>query len=226
MQQCHAETYCRQFNEERSNCHEHCLGYVQLQNIYHLSNIPKKYQYALPLTNPGLDRNAYIALKSIQDDIKNFVQQGRGLFLISETKGNGKTSWACKLMNEYFKRVALMNNLRCRGLFINVPDFLEQLRIHMKTPSDKVESFIENIHECDIVIWDDIGTEKPSDWVRERLYTFINHRESNGLSQIFTSNILLEQLMDDRYLGERIASRIAGQCEIVELVGHDRRMEQ
>lgn len=226
MNKCHAESYCRQFNEQRNNCHEHCLGYVQLQNIYHLSNMPKKYQYALPLTNPGPDRNVYITLKAIQDHIATWVKDGEGLFLISETKGNGKTSWACKLMNEYFKRVALTNNLRCRGLFVNVPDFLEQLRRDMRNATEEMEILVENIRESDLVIWDDIGTEKPSDWVRERLYTFINHRESNGLSQIFTSNILLEQLMDDRYLGERIVSRIAGQCRIVEFVGHDRRMEQ
>jgi DNA replication protein DnaC len=225
MKRCQAETYCKSFNEERSKCHEYCIGYVQLQNIYSMSNMPKRYQYAMPLIPPTEDRDAFLFLRDFQLDVVRHVEEGHGLFIHSSTKGNGKTSWSCKIMNEYFRHVAMTNNLRCRGLFVNVPDFLDQLRDNMddKEPNEELEDLKNHIKTADIVIWDDIGTENPSKWVRQTLYKFINYRESNGKTQIFTSNIPLADLSAEDYLGERVVDRIKGQCEIVRLSGQSKR---
>lgn len=220
MKRCHADTYCKQAKSEK--CTEFCIGYVQLQNIYELSNLPKRYQFDIPLI-AGQDMESFIKLRDFMDNVVENVEQGRGLVLYSKTKGNGKTSWACKIMNAYFKAVALTNNMRCRGLFLNVPDFLQKIRENFNNPSEETQELIENVQEADLVIWDDIGTENPSDWVRERLYTFINKREAEGLSNIYTSNIPLETLENNKYLGDRIVSRILGQCSVIEFVGGDRR---
>lgn len=222
FEQCWARTYCKGYP---GKCGEFCIGYVQLRNIYSLSNMPRIYQQEIILSNPGRDLEAYKFLKAWKDDVEAKVKAGEGLFIFSETKGNGKTAWACKIMNEYFKAVALTNNLRCRGLFINVPSFLQSLRDAMDNPSEQVREMLDNVKEADLVIWDDIGTENPTNWVRERLYSFINHRYSNGLSQIFTSNLSLETLSDERYMGERITSRVVGQCKAIQFVERDRRME-
>lgn len=220
MERCWAEEYCKGYPHK---CDPLCLGYVQLKNIYALSNMPKRYQYDIPLVNPGPDREAYLQLQAFRENVVENVQKGRGLFIYSRHKGNGKTTWACKVLNQYFRHVALTNNMRCRGLFINVPQFLRDLRDSFSTPSERMEELQYNIRHADIVVWDDIGTETPTNWVRETLYTFINHREANGLSQIFTSNLSLEELVDERYLGERIVDRIRGQCHLVEFVNPSRR---
>ncbi|MEX1029973.1 MAG: ATP-binding protein [Paenibacillaceae bacterium] len=225
MEKCWAEKYCRRFNEHRSNCHEYCIGYVQLQNIYSMSNIPVRYQHDLPMFADVRDKDTFMFLRDFKDNILNHAQEGHGLFIHSKIKGNGKTAWACKIMNEYFKKVVLDNNLRCRGLFINVPEFLDQLRSAMdldKTPEELLETQ-DHIKSADIVIWDDIGTETPSKWVRQTLYKFINHREANDKMQIFTSNISLGTLTKDDYLGDRIVDRIKGQCKVLELVGKSHR---
>lgn len=221
LNKCHAEHYCRQSSTDR--CHEFCIGYVQLENVYELSNIPKKYQYELPLTSPTIDRDSYIRLKDFMDNIKENVELGNGVFLYSERKGNGKTSWACKLMNAYLRHVALTNNMRCRGLFVNVPRFLQDIRNNFSNPSEQTQDMIKEIHRADLVIWDDIGAENPSDWVRESLYSFISTREADNLSQIYTSNVSLETLRSNEYLGERIVSRILGQCMVIKFFGDDMR---
>lgn len=220
MKDCHAIDICKQYPK---GCSEYCIGYIQMKNIYILSNMPKRYQKEMKLTDPGPDLKAFKFLKEFQENVVEKVDEGAGLFLYSERKGNGKTSWACKITNEYFRKVALSNNLKCRGLFVSVPEFLQDLRKEISNPTQHMERMVENIETADMVIWDDIGSEKPSDWVRERLYTYINHRESRGKTQIYTSNISLDELADDRYLGERIASRINGQCHIIEFKGIDRR---
>lgn len=189
-----------------------------------MSNMPKKYQFENQL-NAGQDRDAFVFLRDWQNDVQTHVENGDGLFLISETKGNGKTSWSCKIMNEYFKKVALTNNLRCRGLFINVPQFFQDLKRSFDNPNEDFQELLNNIKTADLVIWDDIGTESPTKFVRDTLYTFINYRYSEEKSQIFTSNVLLEQMSDENWLGERTVSRIVGSCDVVKFTGHDRRVK-
>jgi DNA replication protein DnaC len=167
--------------------------------------------------------DVYKELNRWRLDVKYNVYRGKGLFLYSETKGNGKTSWACKILNEYLKKVCLTNNLKCRGIFVNVPDFLQGVRNEISTDGNDMHELVDHIKEADIVVWDDIGVEKPSDWVREQLYILINYRESNNLSQVYTSNINLSTLQNEKYLGGRIVSRINGQCDKYEFKGDDRR---
>lgn len=220
MNRCQAEAYCKGFPHK---CQEFCIGYVQMQNIYDLSYIPKKYQFEIPLVPDQEDRSAFMTLREFQLSVEDHIKEGHGLFIHSKSKGNGKTSWACKIMNEYFRKVAMTNNLRCRGLFVNVPEFLDKLRDAMDEPSEEVRDFCQEIMRADLVIWDDIGTENPSKWVRQTLYKYINYRESNAKSQIFTSNIPLMELVKEEFLGERVVNRIKGQCKIIEFVGQSRR---
>lgn len=224
---CWAESYCRGYPMK---CGSDCVGWIQLSTVYHLSHMPVRYQRGVTLTlladdQSQRDRDSYLYLKNWMLDVVKNVEDGRGLYIVSRHKGNGKTAWACKIMNEYFRHVALHNNMRCRGLFVNVPSFLQELRDSMDSPSDDVDAKVDAIMRADMVIWDDIGTENPTSWVRERLYGYINHRYSNSLTQIFTSNVMLEELAHERFMGERIASRIAGQCDIIEFHQRDRRID-
>lgn len=223
MKKCWAESYCKAFNEERSNCTKHCIGFVQLNRVYELSYMPKKYQYGTQLSCPidSVDRPAYELLKEWKADVVENVQRGDGLYLWSKRKGNGKTSWSCNIMNDYFKAVALRNNMRCRGLFISVPEFFAKVRDSFREPSVELNEMLENIRKADLVIFDDILAEKPSAWVAEQLYILINYRESNMLSNIFTSNLPPSAVGEQ--LDERIESRIYGQCEVIEFKGEDKR---
>lgn len=220
MNKCQAETYCKSYP---AKCDRYCVGYVQMYNIYSMSNIPVRYQYEIPLTKPGKDQDVYLSLAEYRRNVLANVRSGRGLFLYGKCKGNGKTTWACKIMNEYFRHVALKNNLRCRGLFVSVPQFLQSIRDSMDSKDLSIHDFMDNILSADLVIWDDIGAEKSSEWVRERLLSFINYREANGRCQIYTSNLPLTELVLDECLGERVVSRIKGQCHILEFKGADRR---
>lgn len=75
-----------------------------------------------------------------------------------------------------------------------------------------------------VLLIDDIGAEKPTDWVLETFYTLINIRYEKKLATIFTSNLNLEEL-GSRF-GDRIASRIVEMSEIIKLEGKDRRLNK
>ena len=75
-----------------------------------------------------------------------------------------------------------------------------------------------------ILFLDDIGAEKPSDWVMETFYLIINKRYNEKLPIVFTSNLSIEQLAQT--ISDRIASRVVETCDIYELVGKDRRLKK
>lgn len=204
------------------NCNKNCLGYQQLKFLYKTSGIPKKYQHLHNLDLQKSDKGIQSTLENFRDNIVENVEKGKGVIMVSQNKGNGKTSWACIFLNSYFREIALTNNLRVRGKFISVPDFLQGLRDDFDKEQKEMNKIKKHIREADIVVWDDIGVETPTKWVRETLYNFINYRISNEMTQIYTSNRTVSEL--ENILGERIFSRIRGQCLGVIFSGKDMRI--
>lgn len=217
--ECWAEDYCKQHNTEY--CNEYCIGYNQLKFLYRVSNIPKKYQkvHNLQLTEVDSDKQSF--LESFRDNIVENVEKGKGLILLSPVRGNGKTTWACIMLNAYIKAVALDNDMSVRVKFISVPELMQSLKDDFNREEKEMEKFKKHIKQADLVVWDDIGAENPSNWAKEVLYNYINYRISNNLSQIYTSNKSKEDL--ERVLGERIFSRMLGQCQGLILKGDDHR---
>lgn len=215
---CYAENYCKKNKQE---CSEICGGYRVLKALFNLSRIPVSYQYNIPLVPERGDLPKYEELNDFMKDVVENVDTGQGLYIWSVGTGTGKTSWACKIMGYYFRKIAFRSGLENEGLYIFLPTFLENLRSMYDNPDPEFEEELEMVKKCKLLIVDDIGAEKPSEWVRERLLSFINTRVSNGLSTIYTSNLSLEEL--EIKMGQRVASRIKGSTKEIQLSGSDRR---
>jgi hypothetical protein len=92
--------------------------------------------------------------------------------------------------------------------------------------------------ESDLLVWDDLGTGRPTDWVRETIRMVINYRYTNRKHTILTTNWRLsgspdkegrpsrggEQDLEER-IGTRLYSRLMEMCEVVEISGPDARSE-
>ena len=142
-------------------------------------------------------------------------QTNKGLFFFGPF-GIGKTHLACCIAHEiYFKN----NN---RFYFYSTPIFLERIRnsFNGERPNP-LEDLLE--YPPPLLILDDIGKEKPSNWVKEQLYILINYYYENLLSIIFTSNCNEKDL--NKNLGEAIISRIYEMCYIYNFEGKDKRKE-
>lgn len=108
--------------------------------------------------------------------------------------------------------------------FLNIPDLLKDIKATYGNRDYQGEQrIIEEYSKLSVLILDDVGMEKPSEWVREKMYRIVDFRNNRELKTLFTSNISPEELR--KHLGERIASRIFQQCEIIHLIGPDRRRE-
>ena len=161
-------------------------------------------------------------MNDFKENILDHVNKGEGLYIWGENTGNGKTSWACKIMGYYFRKIAFSSGLENEGLYIYLPTFLDDLRNSYNTSSSEFDEELEMVKNCKLLIVDDIGAERVTEWVRERLVSIINTRVSNGLCTIYTSNLSLKGLTDK--LGDdRISSRIKGSVQELNLVGKDNR---
>jgi len=155
------------------------------------------------------------------ENIIEKVEAGEGLYIWSERTGNGKTTWATKIIGHYFRKIAFNSGLENEGLYIYLPTFLNDLRSSFNSPDPELEEVVQMISHCKLLIIDDIGAENPSEWVRERLLSYINTRVSNNLSTIYTSNVSLDELGEK--MGDRVKSRITGSVKEIHLTGKDRR---
>lgn len=221
---CWAETYCKK-RAQGEECSEYCTAYVLLEALYTQSGMPKRYQYPQTLAICPQDAAAYQKVKEYKDNVVERVEAGDGLYLWGQQTGTGKTSLACVIMNEYFRKKAFSSNLECLGLYLHVPTFLEAWRMSQNDPDrrEEMEILVQNALTAKLVIWDDIGAERPSEWVRERLLTVLDRRTGEMLANIFTSNLSVEQLSSADRLGQRFGSRVTGCTEQIQFKGVDRR---
>lgn len=132
---------------------------------------------------------------------------GRNLVLVGPT-GTGKTRAACAAV-----RRAVYDHLEV--LFQPVPELLDGLR-----PGGTTDLW-DTLVDCDRLVLDDLGSERPTDWTAERLYAVVNRRWNDCRPVVATTNLDAATLAD--HLGERTFSRLVGGALVVRLAGHDRR---
>lgn len=75
--------------------------------------------------------------------------------------------------------------------------------------------------KAEMLVIDDIGVEKVTEWLSEQLFLVINYRYENSLPIIVTSNQSLEDL--GQLHKPQIASRLDEMCKTVRFTGMDRR---
>lgn len=199
------------------NC-DVCIRYSEMRYLVDSSGIPTNKQYPEKL-EADLDLDAFLELNDIKTNIVTFVEQGKNLYICSENTGNGKTTWAIKMMLKYFDEIWAGNTFRVRGVFIHVPTFLLQLKDFDNKLSD---DYKKNIMNADLVIWDDICSAYLTDYDLAQLSSYFDIRTFNEKANILTGNITNDEKLLSM-LGERIYSRVFSNAIKVKFIGKDRR---
>ena len=133
--------------------------------------------------------------------------------LILGPTGTGKT----------FQAFGAIRTLAGKGVTVawhadTAPGLLASLRPRQDSDS---EGDYRKIAAIPLLLLDDLGAAKGSEWTEEILYRLVNDRYEAMLPGLFTSNVPAGQLRD--VLGGRVASRLAEMCHQVALRGPDRR---
>jgi len=167
-------------------------------------------------------KNTMKAVNECKLYCKNFYsnfKEGKGLFLTG-TVGTGKTHLIAGMV-DYLARIYkrkfenfLIVYYSSTGLLNDIKNSYEDRK------SDRV---IDDIKYCTLLIVDDFGAEKTTDWVLETYFEIIDFRYANLRPTIIATNLTDKEIKEK--LGERIMSRIFEMNKGIKLTGKDYRLE-
>lgn len=213
-------------------------GEKRLDACWEYFNPPKRlFNAAFEYYNPKTKQQA-AALKICQEYCADDIQAGKGLLLVG-TYGAGKTHLSVATVRALIEvnpeafgvrqnedtvffnpdREGYDRGLYCS--FFSTIELLDALRPGNEAKQSKAEDLFHRARADHLVVLDDIGAEKPTEWVAERLYAIIDARYRMERATIFTSNLSEKQLQDQ--LGGRIVSRIFEMTDQVPVIGPDHR---
>ena len=222
VKNCWLKDNCKKYIDNKE-CGDFCIKLFKLDSLYNnaLISLPQRKHINLRLDNDGTDREEFLALKQIENNIEDFISKGNSLYIHSTITGNGKTQWALRLVQSYFNKIWYKADLECKALFIHVPRFLISLKDAINKPSDYIDYIKDNILKADIVIFDELGTKVATPFEFENLLSMINTRIDLGKSNVYTSNLTDEEFREK--LGDRLYSRVNNLAINIELKGQDKR---
>lgn len=195
----------------------------KLNYLYKKALLSEKQSKRIALVIDGdeSDKGSFEFLSKIENSIVDFVKDGNHLYIHSEICGNGKTSWAIRMVQAYFEKIWSKTELKCRALYISVPRYMLAIKDNISEKSEYVEHIKKNVLSADIVIWDEVGTKGLTQFEHENIMSLINARIEAGKSNIYTSNLTDKELLNA--VGKRLHSRISLTSHNIELKGKDKR---
>jgi DNA replication protein DnaC len=184
------------------------------------TGIPKRFR------GVGFDRQPIVdmdppllrEIRSYVKDVNANLDKGRGLWLFGDV-GTGKTSLAMLVSK------AALDAGRSVAIY-SLPRLLSDIKETYEDRSERsyMELF-ERVVGVDLLHIDDLGAEKRTDWVLEQLYSIINERWQEQRSIVVTTNLVdVDELRDQ--IGPRTVSRLHEMCDLIPIMGRDRRMQQ
>ena len=221
--ECVFESVC---NKRTANCIQGgCIRQLEFTHLWDSAKLPawKKY-VGVKLRPETVDVGAFRRLSEIKRNVVEFVQGGGNLYIYSTQYGNGKTTWAVKLMASYFMEVWGGNGFKQRGAFVNVPWLLHKSTEIINHPDEDFEEFRRTIPLVDIVVWDDIGATYTTEYDYKNMLALVEQRMLAGKCNVFTGNLDYKQFGEK--LGGRLQSKIFHESEAIEFRGADRRGRQ
>ena len=162
----------------------------------------------------GADPRIMRAAKSYVANFTQFQEQGKGLLLYGGV-GTGKTFAAACIANALIDtgRTCLMTN------FARVLNTLWSI--------EEKQAYIDSFNQFDLLVLDDLGAERRSEYAQEQVFNVIDGRYRSGLPLIITTNLGIDKIKKPDTVGNaRIYDRVLEMCHPIELSGQSRRRKK
>lgn len=201
-----------------------CMESARFERLIADARIPKRYEHC--------DLDSYVPTHDSQKKAKIYVQRfldkypqiDTGLLFLG-TCGVGKTHLSVALLKQ------VMVTTGDGGLFCDFRDLLREIQASWNSVSQTSElDVLRPVLEAKVLVLDELGANKPTEWVRDTIAHIINCRYNEKKLTIFTSNYLDtpskqgEESLTDR-IGARLRSRLFEMCTEIDVRGEDFRQE-
>jgi DNA replication protein DnaC len=188
------------------------------------ARIPRRYEHCTLQNFYNVQGNGFIwrAFGEAQRLIKDYYPgTDRGLLFMGPV-GVGKTHLS----------VAILQGLIEKGvpcLFYEFGALLKEIQDSYNPVSKSSElKVLAPVYQAEVLVLDELGASKPTDWVRDTMMQIINTRYNDKKLTVFTTNFFdahrhpNDELLEDR-IGVRLRSRLYEMCKTVIIEGEDYR---
>lgn len=199
------------------NCQRTCHRYLQMNYLINNCGMKDAHRFLKPIAPAEEDFNAFKRLQEIKDNIIEYVENGKNLYVDSNYLQSGKTTWSLKILYKFFDEIWAGNGFVERGYFIYVPEFLNKTRSFQYKDTDEFKEIDKLLKKVDLVIWDDITSIELSPIEQNLLNMYIDKRILEGKANIF-NGMHFDSTTKLRYMGAKLNARLDN-CEHITLEG-------
>jgi DNA replication protein DnaC len=191
-----------------------CQKTKRIRDYFDRARIPARYTAASLENYQTLCPAFHRALQVC----RRYIEAPEGGLLFMGTCGTGKTHLAVAVLRAMIERGR-------GGLFYDFRDLLAAIKASYNPETHDSElTILQPVICADLLVLDELGASKPTEWVQETMTYIVNERYNENRITIFTANYsdAGDETLTDR-VGARLRSRLFEMCRPVEIEGPDMR---